>query len=150
MAAFISDVPAKNLKRWIEKGIGLKRGGRKTQDPQMEVKLTKWIDDFRNINKDFPNPKLIKKMALEYSNFKNTFKASKGWYEKFIRRNFSENMPQKKKVLERTCGNSKKEQTEKPVDLEIYKSFKDNESKSPNLSEMDPNFMIFCNLTSTD
>lgn len=32
-----------------------------------------------------PNSKLIKKMAIKFSNFKN-FKASKGWYEKFIHR----------------------------------------------------------------
>ena len=87
--ALILDVPIKNLKRWLKNGYERKKGGRKTQDPLMEIKLTAWIKDFFKFNKKMPEHKLIKKMALKLSNFKITFKASKGWYEKFILRHFA-------------------------------------------------------------
>lgn len=74
----------KNLKRWISKGYKRKKGGRKTKDPQMEEQLIKWIKDYEDLNMKFPSQKLIKKIALQLSNFKDSFKASKGWYEKFI------------------------------------------------------------------
>ena len=57
-------------------------GGRKTQDPQMEVKLIEWYHDYHNV-KNFPiTAKLIKKKALEFSLCQD-FSASKGWLEKF-------------------------------------------------------------------
>ena len=84
-AAQIQNVPIKNLKRWLENGYERKKGGRKTQDPLMELKLVEWINDFKKINDIMPTSKLIKKVAMKFSNVKN-FKASKGWYEKFIHR----------------------------------------------------------------
>ena len=38
-AARMVNVPPKNLKRWMESGPHRKKGGRKTQDPDMEKKL---------------------------------------------------------------------------------------------------------------
>ena len=87
--ALILDVPIKNLKRWLKNGFERKKGGRKTQDPEMEVKLKAWICEFFKFNKKMPEHLLIKKMALKLSNFQMTFKASKGWYEKFILRHFA-------------------------------------------------------------
>ena len=57
-------------------------GGRKTQDPEMEMKLIEWYHDY-HIEKNFPiTARLIKKKALEFSLCKD-FAASKGWLEKF-------------------------------------------------------------------
>lgn len=38
------------------------------------------------MNKKLPEPRVIKEMALQFSNFGRSFKASKGWYEKFMQR----------------------------------------------------------------
>ena len=61
-----------------------KKGGRKTQDPKMEKDLQDWINKFIELNDKQPNPKLIKRMAKKLSNYPEKFKASKGWFEKFI------------------------------------------------------------------
>jgi hypothetical protein len=50
----------------------------------MENSLTNWILDYHRLNNSVPNSNVVKKMALEFSNFPDKFKASKGWYEKFI------------------------------------------------------------------
>lgn len=89
-ASKIMNVPLKNLRRWIENGPRRKKGGRKTHDPQMEVKLYNWIINYRQVYNELPSRKQIKKTALEYSHFPNKFKASKGWYEKFMLRHFSD------------------------------------------------------------
>jgi hypothetical protein len=91
------NVPIKNLKRWVLNGPKRKKGGRKTHDPQMETKLFDWICQFKEIYKELPSRKKIKEMAIKYSNFSNSFKASKGWYEKFMIRHF--------KKKESICGN---------------------------------------------
>jgi hypothetical protein len=83
-AARILDIPIKNLKRWIKQGYIRKKGGRKTQDPKMENELKQWIYRFIELNKKQPCPKLIKKMAKRLSNYPDKFKASKGWFEKFL------------------------------------------------------------------
>ena len=62
--------------------INILGGGRKTQDPEMELKLIEWYHDY-HIAKNLPiTAKLIKNKALEFSLFKD-FSASKGWLEKF-------------------------------------------------------------------
>lgn len=50
----------------------------------METKLVNWIDEYVKLNHKLPEQKVIKNMALEYSNYYQSFKASKGWYEKFM------------------------------------------------------------------
>ena len=55
-------------------------------DPQMEEELILWLVRFRRLNDREPQPHLIKKMAKELSNYPDRFKASKGWYERFMQR----------------------------------------------------------------
>lgn len=50
----------------------------------METRLVNWIDEYVKLNHKLPEQKVIKNMALEYSNYSQSFKASKGWYEKFM------------------------------------------------------------------
>jgi phage antirepressor YoqD-like protein len=83
-AAKILDIPVKNLKRWIRQGYIRKKGGRRTQDPKMEKDLKEWIKQFIQLNHKPPSAKIIKKMAMKFSNFPDRFKASKGWFEKFL------------------------------------------------------------------
>ena len=40
----------------------------------------------------FPKSREIKIKAIEFSKNKNVFKASKGWYDKFIIRNYQESL----------------------------------------------------------
>lgn len=79
-------IPLKSLKRWIKNGCLRKPSGWRTQDPEMENQLTNWIIDFHWLNSTMPNASVIKKMALQFSNYPDKFKASKGWYEKFVLR----------------------------------------------------------------
>lgn len=82
------NVPEKNLKRWIENGPERKKGaGRKISDLAMEKKLVHWIKKYTIEHSDFPENNLIKKQALIFSSKKN-FKASKGWCDKFFKRNY--------------------------------------------------------------
>lgn len=60
--------------------------GRKLKDPQMEAKLLRWIKNFDKKNQKIPGKDKIKCIALELSTCKE-FKASKGWIDKFFRRN---------------------------------------------------------------
>lgn len=87
-AARMHDVPLKNLRRWLKNGIEKRKGGRKTRDPVMENKLKEWIIEFESTNNSMPSKKQITSKALELTRYKNIFKASKGWYEKFILRQF--------------------------------------------------------------
>lgn len=87
-ASQIMDVPLKNLKRWVQNGPRRKKGGRKTHDPQMETKLCEWVRNFREIYDELPARKHIKETAIKFSQFPQKFKASKGWYEKFMLRHF--------------------------------------------------------------
>ena len=49
----------------------------------MENQLHEWIKDFQNRKSTFPTSRQIKTKAIKLSSFKSTFKASKGWLEKF-------------------------------------------------------------------
>ena len=89
--AEILEIPLKNIKRWEKNGIYRKEGSRKANDPEMEVKLKKWILEFESFKGKMPKSRVIKNMALQFSNFKGGFKASKGWYEKFVLRSFGKN-----------------------------------------------------------
>lgn len=52
----------------------------------MEKQLFAWIKGYYDVHHSFPASKRIKEKALHYSTFKTTFKASKGWLEKFMNR----------------------------------------------------------------
>ena len=76
------------VKRYLNLGPGLKTGagGRKTMDPQMEAKLLVWIQDYSATYHEFPKKELICGQAKMLTRVKG-FAASKGWLEKFMRRN---------------------------------------------------------------
>lgn len=89
-------IPIKNVKRWLEfgperkkgKGIKLKSGGgRKTLDPDMEDDLYDWClaESKRKEGKPLSRSTL-KQAARKFSRFPGSFKASKGWLDKFIKR----------------------------------------------------------------
>ncbi|KRW98469.1 Homeodomain protein [Pseudocohnilembus persalinus] len=80
------DIPAKNIRRWVKQGPNRKKGGgRRTKDIEMEKKLHKWIiQQFSTQNQ--ATRKQIQEKAMEITQFKNSFKASKGWMEKFLQR----------------------------------------------------------------
>ncbi|EAS06629.3 Tc5 transposase DNA-binding domain protein (macronuclear) [Tetrahymena thermophila SB210] len=87
LAAQINQVKTKNLKRWI--AVGYKRkegGGRKKEDPQMEDQVYKWLKDKYYNEQAYVSRNQIREKALELSNKKDKFKASKGWLEKFFAR----------------------------------------------------------------
>lgn len=79
------NIPAKNLKRWMQQGPIRRKGGRKTQDPEMEENLSCWIAGYQDKYLKTPTSKMIKEKALQYSQVEG-FKASKGWLEKFLLR----------------------------------------------------------------
>jgi hypothetical protein len=60
----------------------------------METELKNWIDGYLANHHTMPPSLAMRRKALELSYFKQTFKASKGWLQKFLRRNYSE--PQNK------------------------------------------------------
>jgi hypothetical protein len=85
-AAKTLGIPSKNLKRWIVSGPVRKKGGRKTQDPEMERRLMKWIEDYKMVYHKLPSTRDIKDNARAFSSCRHLFKASKGWLEKFLLR----------------------------------------------------------------
>ena len=58
-------------------------GGRTIRDPLMEQKLLEWYHGF---NGDKVTTRIFIQKAFELSNF-STFKASRGWMQKFCKRN---------------------------------------------------------------
>lgn len=86
-AADILKIPPKNIKRWIRHGIERKKGaGRKTMDPEMEDGLLQWIADEYFKTNQFPDCRDLKNKARYFTSFGH-FKASKGWCDKFMKRN---------------------------------------------------------------
>ena len=57
-------------------------------DPTMESELEEWIVNYRDNYRTIPCARMIKAKAKELSKRGNSFKASKGWYEKFMQRHF--------------------------------------------------------------
>lgn len=96
-ASYVYDIPVKNLRRWVRLGTEKKKGGRKTRDPVMETKLKTWILRFKEDYGMMPLKADIKNKALELTEFKDIFKASKGWFEKFMVRQFPELVDRNKK-----------------------------------------------------
>ena len=79
-------VPRKSLRRWSHVGCLRKKGcGRKTKNPKMEEKLLLWYNDKIKSNVNV-TAKMIRDKAVEISNDKD-FLASKGWLEKFKKKN---------------------------------------------------------------
>ena len=79
-------VPRKSLRRWSHVGCLRKKGcGRKTKNPKMEEKLLLWYNDKIKTNINV-TAKMIRDKAVEISNDKD-FLASKGWLEKFKKKN---------------------------------------------------------------
>lgn len=60
--------------------------GRKVNDSIMESKIIEWVKEFFVSHSRLPENRELKKKALEISQNGN-FKASKGWCDKFMRRN---------------------------------------------------------------
>ena len=76
----------------IEAFDGCIGGGRKTLDPKMEDRLVEWIRQEQKKTNQLLTRSQIKKKAKEISNV-NSFKASKGWLDKFRRRHGIEFRP---------------------------------------------------------
>lgn len=86
-AAEIFMIPEKNIKRWMCRGGGRKKGaGRKTMDPMMEAGLLKWIEEYFKTFNIFPVFREIKTQAKMFTK-NDKFMASKGWCDKFMKRN---------------------------------------------------------------
>lgn len=86
-ASDMLEIPEKNIKRWIKNGPERKKGaGRKTMDPIMEQNLLNWVAKKFRKTGIFPDNKEIKVQAKIFSTL-DKFKASKGWCDKFLRRN---------------------------------------------------------------
>lgn len=80
-------VKVKKILDWKENGVQRKKGaGRKTLDPEMESKLILWIEQIIEKNKTYPTGQMIKDKALSLYTGDGKFKASKGWYDKFLKR----------------------------------------------------------------
>ena len=79
-------IPKKNIARWMKRKQKCEQvRGRKPGDPMMEQNLTSWVKD--NIAKEiYVTQNEIRAKAREFAGDK-TFKASKGWLEKYFRRN---------------------------------------------------------------
>ena len=82
------NITRKNIERWCRNGIDRKPGGgRKTHDMELENNMIDWVEDYIRIEKKMPRRNYIIVKASQYVNDK--FKASKGWCDKFLRRNKS-------------------------------------------------------------
>lgn len=86
----VNEASLENIKvsRMAENYLGKRRkvAGRKLVDPGMEPKLLTWIQDYTRKYKRFPARSLIKQVGKVLNKVKN-FKASKGWLDKFMKRN---------------------------------------------------------------
>jgi len=75
------------IKRYIKNGVVRKTGGgRKTLDPRMEELLLNWIEDQTRDTGIFPPKCQIKGKAVELTTVSH-FRGSKGWCDKFLKRN---------------------------------------------------------------
>ena len=82
------NITRKNVERWCRNGIDRKPGGgRKTHDMELENNMIDWVEAYIRIEKKIPRRNYIIVKASQYVNAK--FKASKGWCDKFLRRNKS-------------------------------------------------------------
>lgn len=93
-AARRHNAPIKSIKRWMVGkqipnifSVGIERqkgGGRKTKDPNMEMRLYEWYLD-RVKDGATVTSQMIKEKAIQFTD-KSDFIASKGWLDKFRNR----------------------------------------------------------------
>lgn len=82
------NVTRKNVERWCKNGLDRKKGaGRKTTNPEMELEILNWVEDYIRRERKIPKRNYIIIRAMEYAD--GAFKASKGWCDKFLKRNKS-------------------------------------------------------------
>lgn len=75
------------IRRYSQQGANRKKGGgRKTMDPEMEERLLSWIEEVAMATTSFPSRGTIKEKAKSFSQV-GSFLASKGWCDKFFKRN---------------------------------------------------------------
>jgi hypothetical protein len=55
----------------------------------MEEELIQWVEEYIETHRILPSHFVAKEKAMELSKSGVSFKASKGWYEKFLNRHFS-------------------------------------------------------------
>jgi len=80
-------ISKKRIMRWLRNGPERKKGaGRKTLDPAMENNLVEWIKDSIKNKGHFPTRQQIKAKAKNLCTVES-FRASKGWCDKFFKRN---------------------------------------------------------------
>ena len=103
-------VPRKSLRRWLYVGCQRKKGcGRKTKNPEMEMRLVQWYNDI--IKKEIcVTSKMIREKAVEICDDKD-FLASKGWLEKF-KRKFNIQIANNKNKGFRRCFSAEKKNNE--------------------------------------
>lgn len=82
-------IDRRRIKRWMEKGSCRNIGGqgRSPLNVEMEEKLVQEIEMYCMKQGKYPKRKLIKVWALKFYSGDGDFKASKGWFDKFFRRN---------------------------------------------------------------
>lgn len=81
------NIPEKNILRWKIDGPERKKGaGRKLSDPKGEMMLLNWIKDYCKTHNKFPMNIEICQKALTIIETPG-FRASKGWFDKFMVRN---------------------------------------------------------------
>lgn len=80
LAAKKHQVSVNNICRWRKRCERKSGAGRKVHDPSMEDRLVSWIRQYPNLTRQ-----AIRVQAKLLSR-DPTFKASKGWYERFISR----------------------------------------------------------------
>lgn len=79
-------VSRNNVVRWLRNGVTRKEGsGRKTTNTEIEKKILNWIEDFIFKEKMLPKQKYILVKGADFVS--ENFKASKGWCDKFMKRN---------------------------------------------------------------
>jgi len=97
------NVTRKNVERWCKNGLDRKKGaGRKTTNPAMEVEILSWVEDYIRRERKLPKRNYIIIRAMEYAD--GAFKASKGWCDKFLKRN--------KAILEQYMVEAKAEESD--------------------------------------
>ena len=90
-ASQVLKIPIKNLRRWIIKGPHRKAGGgRRSHDPGMEREMVAWAKKNFEKTGQLPSHPEARAQAMSLAGNDTNFKASKGWFEKFLRRHFKE------------------------------------------------------------
>lgn len=85
-ASLLLNIDKKNIDRWMNKGFFHKKGaGRRTRNPEMETEIIEKAHDYIRKHNKIPPRKFIRAVARLFLSEK--FKASKGWCDKFIKRN---------------------------------------------------------------